>query len=132
MIIVDEERIFREIEEKNPASVSLNGPDGMLPQVQETAMRITKKFGIPAYVLADTTWGTCDLNTNGAKVLGSEIQFNIGHTINTESLEKSLVLIDAFDDVGFESVAKKCTRLLQGKTSLCLHSSCFLQDLPCL
>jgi 2-(3-amino-3-carboxypropyl)histidine synthase len=116
LIIVDEERIFREIEEKNPASVSLNGPDGMLPQVQETAIRITKKFGIPAYVLADTTWGTCDLNTNGAKVLGSEIQFNIGHTINTESLEKNLVLIDAFDDVEFDSVAKKCTRLLQGKT----------------
>ena len=116
MIIVDEERIFKEIEEKNPASVSLNGPDGMLPQVQETAIRITKKFGIPAYVLADTTWGTCDLNTNGAKVLGSEIQFNIGHTINTESLEKNLVLIDAFDDVEFDSVAKKCTGLLQGKT----------------
>jgi 2-(3-amino-3-carboxypropyl)histidine synthase len=80
LIIVDEERIFREIEEKNPASVSLNGPDGMLPQVQDTAMRITKKFGIPAYVLADTTWGTCDL------------------------------------DVEFDSVAKKCTSLLQGKT----------------
>jgi 2-(3-amino-3-carboxypropyl)histidine synthase len=116
LIIVDEERIFKEIEEKNPASVSLNGPDGMLPQVQDTAIRITKKFGIPAYVLADTTWGTCDLNTNGAKVLGSEIQFNIGHTINTESLEKNLVLIDAFDDVEFDSVAKKCTILLQGKT----------------
>ena len=79
-------------------------------------MRITKKFGIPAYILADTTWGTCDLNTNGAKVLGSEIQFNIGHTINTESLEKNLVLIDAFDDVEFDSVAKKCTELLKGKT----------------
>ena len=116
MIIINEERIFKEIEEKNPASVSLNGPDGILPQVQETAMRITKKFGIPAYVLADTTWGTCDLNTNGAKVLGSEIQFNIGHTINTESLEKNLVLIDAFDDVEFDSVAKKCTELLKGKT----------------
>ena len=115
MIIVDEERIFKEIEEKNPASVSLNGPDGILPQVQETAMRITKKYKIPAYVLADTTWGTCDLNTNGAKVLGSEIQFNIGHTINTETLEKNLVLIDAYDDVGFDNVAKKSTEILQGK-----------------
>ncbi len=116
LIIVDEERIFKEIEEKNPASVSLNGPDGILPQVQDTAMRITRKFGIPAYVLADTTWGTCDLNTNGAKVLGSEIQFNIGHTINTESLEKNLVLIDAFDDVEFDSVAGKCAKMLQGKS----------------
>ncbi len=115
MIIVDEERIFREIREKNPASVSLNGPDGILPQVQDTAMRITAKFGIPAYVLADTTWGTCDLNTNGAKVLGSDIQFNIGHTINTESLDET-ILIDAFDDVDFDDVAKKCTEILQGKT----------------
>jgi len=78
-------------------------------------MKITKKFGIPAYVLADTTWGTCDLNSNGAKVLGSEIQFNIGHTINSITLEKNLVLIDAFDDVEFDIVAKKCTEILKGK-----------------
>lgn len=116
MIIIDEARIFKEIENKNPASVSLNGPDGILPQVQETAMKISEKFGIPAYVLADTTWGTCDLNTNGSKVLGAEIQFNIGHTINTESLEENLVLIDAFDDVEFDSVAKKCPEILKGKT----------------
>ena len=116
MIVIDEARIFKEIENKNPASVSLNGPDGILPQVQETAVRISEKFGIPAYVLADTTWGTCDLNTNGSKVLGAEIQFNIGHTINTESLEKNLVLIDAYDDVEFDSVAQKCTEILKGKT----------------
>ena len=116
MIIIDEKRIFREIEEKNPASVSLNGPDGILPQVQEMAISIEQKFNIPAYILADTTWGTCDLNSNGSKVLGAEIQFNIGHTINTESLEKNLVLIDAFDDVEFDSVAKKCPKILKGKT----------------
>ena len=116
MIIVDVQRIFKEIKAKNPASVSLNGPDGILPQVQDTALKITKEFGIPAYVLADTTWGTCDLNSNGAKVLGSEIQFNIGHTINTESIEKNVILIDAFDDVEFDSVAKKCSTMLQGKT----------------
>ncbi len=115
MIVIDEERIFKEIETKKPASVSLNGPDGILPQVQETAMNITRRFGIPAYVLADTTWGTCDLNSNGSKVLGAEIQFNIGHTINTESFEKNLILINAFDDVEFDSVAKKCVDILKGK-----------------
>ena len=115
MIIIDEERIFKEIEEKDPASVSLNGPDGILPQVQETAIKISKKFGIPTYVLADTTWGTCDMNSMGSKVLGADIQFNIGHTINTEVYEKNLILIDAFDDVEFEGVAKKCTELLKGK-----------------
>jgi 2-(3-amino-3-carboxypropyl)histidine synthase len=44
LIIIDEERIFKEIEDKNPASVSVNGPDGILPQVQETAMNITKNL----------------------------------------------------------------------------------------
>ena len=95
MIIVDEERIFKEIEQKHPGSVSLNGPDGILPQIQQTAINITEKFGIPAYVLADTTWGTCDLNSNAGKILGTGIQFNIGHTINTESIEKNVILIDA-------------------------------------
>ena len=47
MIIIDEARIFKEIEEKQPASVSLNGPDGMLPQVQDMAMKITEKYEIP-------------------------------------------------------------------------------------
>ena len=116
MIVIDEKRIFKEIEEKDPASVSLNGPDGILPQVQETANRISEKFGIPAYVLADTTWGTCDMNSMGSKVLGAEIQFNIGHTINTEVYEKNLILIDAYDDVEFDKVAKKCAEILKGKT----------------
>ena len=44
MIVIDEKRIFKEITDKNPGSVSLNGPDGILPQVQETAKRITEKF----------------------------------------------------------------------------------------
>ena len=116
MIIVDEERIFKEIEDKQPGSVSLNGPDGILPQIQQTAINITEKFGIPAYVLADTTWGTCDLNSNAGKILGTGIQFNIGHTINTESIEKNVILIDAFDDVKFDDVAKKCAEILSGKT----------------
>ena len=65
---------------------------------------------------SDTTWGTCDLNSNGSKVLGADIQFNVGHTINTEEYEKNVFLIDAYDDVGFDSVAQKCTELLKGKT----------------
>lgn len=116
MIVIDEKTIFQIIEERKPVSVALNGPDGMLPSVQDTAMRIMNRFGIPAYVLADTTWGTCDLNSNGAKVLAAEILFNIGHTINMTSFEKNVVMIDAFDDVSFDRVAEKCAEMLNGKT----------------
>ena len=119
MIVIDEARIFEIIKERNPVSVSLNGPDGILSRVQDTAVRIFEKFNIPAYILADTTWGTCDLNTNGSKILGADIQFNIGHTINTESPEENVILIDAFDDVKFDSVAAKCAKML-GKTTISL------------
>ena len=66
MIVIDEEKIFDVIETYKPVSVALNGPDGLLPKVQDLALRIGKKYRIPAYLLADTTWGTCDLNSNGA------------------------------------------------------------------
>ena len=80
MIKIDEEKIFQEIKKRKPVSVALNGPDGLLPKVQQTALNIMKRFGIPAYVLADTSWGSCDLNSNGAKTLGASLLFNIGHT----------------------------------------------------
>ncbi|MGI0004005.1 MAG: diphthamide biosynthesis enzyme Dph2 [Candidatus Nitrosotenuis sp.] len=115
MIIIDEKRIFEVIQERKPVSVALNGPDGILPYVQETAVKVMNRFGIPAYVLADTTWGSCDLNSNGAKVLSAEILFNIGHTISMQSMD-NVVFIDAFDDVVFDDVAKKCADILKGKT----------------
>ena len=116
MIVIDEKRIFEIINEKKPASVALNGPDGILPQVQETSSKIMKRFGIPAYILADTTWGTCDFNSKGAETLAAEILFNIGHSINVETFENNVYLIDAFDDITFEKVAKKAIGVLSGKT----------------
>jgi len=116
MIIIDEEKIFDIIEARKPTSVALNGPDGLLPKVQDLTLKIGKKYGIPAYLLADTTWGTCDLNSNGAKVLNAEILFNIGHTNSMETFEKNVIMIDAFDDISFERVTEKCVELLRGKT----------------
>jgi len=128
MIVIDEKRIFDEIQKRKPVSVALNGPDGILPKVQETASKIMERFGIPAYVLADTCFGTCDMNTNGAKVLGAEILFHIGHTINDTTFGENIILIDAFDDISFDKVAMKCATELLGKTvSLVTDSQHLLQ-----
>jgi 2-(3-amino-3-carboxypropyl)histidine synthase len=119
MIVIDEKAIFDVISLKKPVTVALNAPDGMLPQVQQTAMNITKRFDIPAFVLADTTWGTCDLNSNGAKVLGAEILFNIGHTNKLETFpgpQDNVIMIDAFDDISFDQVIPKAIEILEGKT----------------
>jgi 2-(3-amino-3-carboxypropyl)histidine synthase len=116
LIVIDEKKIFEEIKKRKPFSVALNGPDGILPKIQDTASKIMKSFGIPAYVLADSCFGTCDLNSNGAKILGAGILFHIGHTINSTSFGDDIVLVDAFDDVSFDNVAKKCVEELAGKT----------------
>ena len=129
MIIIDEKKIFQEIKNRKSVSVALNGPDGLLPKVQQTASNIMKRFGIPAFVLADSTWGSCDLNSNGAKVLGTSLLFNIGHTINMESFEKNVIMIDAFDDISFEKVAKKSINVLQGKKISLLTDSQHLHEI---
>jgi 2-(3-amino-3-carboxypropyl)histidine synthase len=129
MIVIDEQRIFEVIQQRKPVSVALNGPDGILPKVQETAMKIMNRFGIPAYVIADTTWGSCDINSNGAKVLSAEILFNIGHTISMQVFDNSIVLIDAYDDVSFDAVALKCAEILKGETISLLTDSQHLNQI---
>ena len=76
MIIIDENRMFSEIERRRPASVSLNGPEGMLPQVQQAAVHITERFGIPAFVIADTTWAAATPTPAGTHPGGGH-HFNI-------------------------------------------------------
>ena len=129
MIKIDEEAIFEEIKNRKPVSVALNAPDGLIPKVQDTASNIMKRFGIPAYVLADATWGSCDLNTSGAKVLGAEVLFNIGHTISMDNLGTNIVMIDAFDDISFEKIAKKSIEMLKGKTISLITDSQHLHEI---
>lgn len=128
MIVIDRDRIFGEIERRKPASVAINGPDGMMPQVQEVAMQVTERFNIPAYVIADTTWGSCDLNTAGAATLGAEILFNVGHTVSIPGFRDDVVMVDAFDDVSFNAVAAKCAALLRGITVSLLTDSQHLHE----
>lgn len=115
MMIIDEKRIFKIINERKPHSVALNGPEALIPKIQNSASSITEKFGIPAYVIGDTCWGSCDLNTHAADMLGAEILFNIGHTISMETFDEKVVMIDAFDDIIFDRIARKCALELKSK-----------------
>ena len=129
MIKIDEETIFQEIKKRKAVSVALNAPDGLLPKVQETASKIMKRFGIPAYVIADTSWGSCDLNSNGAKVLGADVLFNIAHTISMKTFENNVVMINAFDDISFEKIAKKSIETLKGKIISLITDSQHLHEI---
>ena len=123
MIVIDEERMREIIRDNSPASVALNGPEGMLPQVQRAASSISGEFGIPAYVLGDATWGACDLNMAGARTLSADILFNIGHTVSTEQVGRGAYMINAYDDVRFDAVAARAAALLAGRTVSLLTDS---------
>ena len=129
VIVIDEGRMHEIIRKARPASVALNGPDGMLPQVQRAALSISDAFGIPAYVLGDTTWGACDLNMAGARTLAADILFNIGHTVNAEQFQRGVYMINAYDDVPFDAVAAKAAGVLAGQTVSLLTDSQHLDQI---
>mgnify|MGYP003908273171 FL=1 len=115
MIHIDEEKIFSTISERNPRSVALDGPDGILKKIQNCAEKVRDEFNIPVYIIGDTSWGSCDLNIHAAEMLGVDILFNIGHTISMESFGTKVIMVDAFDDIDFSKIAKKCAVELKKK-----------------
>jgi len=108
LIHIDEEKIFSTISEKKPRSIALDGPDGILKKIQTCAHKLTEKYNIPVYVIGDTSWGSCDLNIHAAEMLGVDILFNIGHTISMEKFGDKVIMVDAFDDIDFSKIAKRC------------------------
>jgi 2-(3-amino-3-carboxypropyl)histidine synthase len=107
LISIDEDKIFEVIRKRKPVSVALNGPEALFPKMQETGKKIMKLFDIPAYIIGDTCWGSCDLNTHAADMLGADLLFNIGHTISMETIDKKVIMINAYDDVKFDTIVEK-------------------------
>ena len=115
MIQIDEGSIFNVIRSKKPRSVALNGPEPLLPKIQKVSENIEREFGITSYIIGDRSWGSCDLNTQAADMLGADILFNIGHTISLKNFGEKVFMINAFDTISFDKIAIKCAIELKGK-----------------
>src|SRR5947209_20634448 len=102
MMLIDEKRIHEVIDARKPRSVALNGPEGLIPKIQTSADNITEKFGIPAYIIGDTCWGSCDLNTQAADTFGVEVLFNIGHTSASERCGERVMMGNDYDENDYE------------------------------
>ena len=117
MIRIDEQKIFDVIRERKPRVVAFNGPEGIMSKIQDVADKVSNEFGISAYIIGDTCYGSCDINSHAADLIGADILFHIGHTISMEDFGSKIVLVDALDDISFDSVAEKCaTELKDYKT----------------
>ncbi len=115
MISVDNETIIKVIKSRNPSSVAINGPEGLISKIQDSAEKIKEQFNIPVYVIGDPCWGSCDINIHAAEVLGVDILFNVGHTISMGTFGQKVVMINAYDDIDFEKIAKKCAIELKNR-----------------
>jgi len=115
LISIDEDKIFKVIRKRKPVSVALNGPEALFPKMQETGKKIMKLFDIPAYIIGDTCWGSCDLNTHAVDMLGADLLFNIGHTISMETFDKKVIMINAYDDVKFDLIVEKFAKEMRNR-----------------
>ena len=118
MIRIDEQKIFDVIRERKPKVVAFNGPEGIMRKIQDVADKVSSEFGINAYIIGDTCYGSCDINSHAAEMIGADILFHIGHTISMQDFGSKIVLVDALDDVAFDSVAKKCVTELKSYKTL--------------
>ena len=114
MIHIDEARVYAIIEQRRPLSVAFNAPEALLSKVVLLADKVSSKYGIDAYVIADPCYGSCDMNSDAAMRLNADILFHIGHGIRFDELGR-VVMVDAYDDIEFDSVVLKCIDILKAK-----------------
>ena len=74
-IRIDEKRIFEAIEHRKPRSVALNGPEALIPKLQDVADHIAEMFDVQVYIIGDTCWGSCDLNTHADMLAEHSVQY---------------------------------------------------------
>lgn len=122
MIRIDEERIYAEIESRKPAAVALSAPDGIFSQLESITATISSKYGIHAFIMGDACYGSCDTTNDEVSKIGADLAFNIGHSISIEKLGKNTVMIDAFDDISFDTVILKSIDVLKSYERIALST----------
>ncbi len=109
---IDAERVFNLIEEKRPSRVVLNAPGGLLRQTMDLMRVVELKYGIECVLVGDTCFGICDTVDNEVEKLGASLALHIGHNATIQMVGDYTYLVDAKDDIEFESVVRKSIPML--------------------
>ncbi len=109
---IDTERVFDLIEEKHPARIVLNAPGGLLRQTMDLMQVVEKKYGVQCVLVGDTCFGICDTVDKEVEKLGASLALHIGHNASVQEVGDYTYLVDAKDDVKFDSVVQRSIPLL--------------------
>jgi 2-(3-amino-3-carboxypropyl)histidine synthase len=109
---IDNDRVFRLIEEKHPARVILNAPGGLLRQTMDLMKVVEQKYGVQCVLVGDSCFGICDTVDDEVEKLGASLALHIGHNASVHSVGDYTYLVDAKDDVKFDSVVERSIPML--------------------
>jgi 2-(3-amino-3-carboxypropyl)histidine synthase len=125
---IDEEKVFRLIDEKRPHGIVLSTPGGLIRQTRGLMERIKSRYGISCVLIGDSCFGICDTVDDDVKKLDADLALHIGHNAVVQVVGDYTHLIDAVDDVTFDEVIDKAIPLLKDYRRIGLAT--FSQHLP--
>jgi 2-(3-amino-3-carboxypropyl)histidine synthase len=110
---IDQEKIFKLIDERRPKGIVVNAPGGLIRQTRDIIENIEAKYGIPCFLIGDSCFGICDTVDGEVEKLDADLALHIGHNAVVDTVGEYTHLIDAVDDVKFDSVIDKSIPLLK-------------------
>jgi len=110
---IDQDKIIKLIEERHPKGIVVNAPGGLIQQTRDIIERIEARYGIPCYLIGDSCFGICDTVDGEVEKLDADLALHIGHNAAVQEVGKFTHLIDAVDDVKFDSVIERSIPLLR-------------------
>jgi len=117
-IKIDEERVFRLVEEKRPRAILVNAPGGLLMQTRALLERVEARYGIPCILVGDSCYGICDTVDEEVEKLDADMALHIGHNAAVQTVGEHTYLIEAIDDVLFDEVVEKAIPTLRRYTRI--------------
>lgn len=111
---IDKEKIFKLVDERRPKGIVVNAPGGLIKQTRGIIEEIEDRYGIPCFLIGDSCFGICDTVDDEVEKLDADLALHIGHNAVVQDIGKYTHLIDAVDDVKFDSVIDKSIPLLKG------------------
>ena len=106
-IRIDEEKVFRLIEERHPRGIVVNAPGGLQAQTRALTEKIREKYGVSCLLVGDSCFGICDTVDEEVEKLDADMALHIGHNAAVSMVGDYTYLIDATDDVSFDGVIEK-------------------------
>ncbi len=110
---IDEEKVFRIIEEKRPRVVLVNAPGGLLRQTKDLMQRVREKYGVTGVLVGDSCFGICDTVDEDVPRMQADLALHIGHNATVQTVGDHTYLIDASDDVKFDGVVAKAVDVVR-------------------